>query len=203
MAQVNVYHPSYCVKKVTNLTAHTIDIVPVITSSQSQTMSIHIRLATYADIPMILDIYNEAVVNTTASYDYQPNTLETRIAWYEDHLRKQLPIFVAEGSTGRIVGWSALSSFRHAEGYCFAAENSVYVAADQRGQGIGKLLMPPLISAAHELGLHTIIAGIDADNLVSLRLHAAFGFEQVGYLKEVAFKFDRWLDLILMQRTLN
>ncbi|GAB4380043.1 MAG: GNAT family N-acetyltransferase [Elainellaceae cyanobacterium] len=177
--------------------------MPVITSPQIQTMNVNIRLATYADIPMILDIYNEAVLNTTASYDYQPNTLEKRTAWYEDHLRKKLPVFVAEGATGRVVGWSALSSFRHAEGYCFSAEDSVYVAADQRGKGIGKLLMPPLIEAAQGLGLHTIVAGIDAANTVSLRLHVAFGFEQVGYLKEVAYKFDRWLDLVLMQKVLK
>jgi L-amino acid N-acyltransferase YncA len=172
------------------------------TLSKPETVNIIVRPATYQDIPAIVEIYNDAVIHTTASYDYHPATVDARIAWYEAHLRSQHPIFVAEGEAGKIVGWSSLSSFRHAEGYCHSAEDSVYVAAGQRGRGIGKLLMVPLIDTAQQMGLHTLIAGIDAENRVSIRLHEAFGFQQVGYLKEVAFKFDRWLDLLLMQRML-
>lgn len=161
-----------------------------------------VRPATYDDLPAILEIYNEAVLNTTASYDYRPSTLEARSAWFEAHLQNRLPVFVAELENRQIAGWSALNSFRHAEGYHCTAENSIYVAADKRGQGIGKRLLAPLIEAGQQLGLHSLIAGIDAANLASIRLHAAFGFEQVGYLKQVAFKFDRWLDLVLMQRLL-
>lgn len=173
------------------------------TLPRPETVSVIVRPATYGDIPAILDIYNDAILHTTASYDCQPTTLEARIAWYEAHLHSRLPIFVAERESGTIVGWSALNSFRHADGYCYAAEDSIYVAANQRGRGVGKRLLSPLIDAAQELGLHTIMAGIDAANSASLRLHTAFGFEQVGYLKEIAFKFDRWLDLVLMQRILK
>lgn len=171
--------------------------------TKPELMKITVRSATYSDLSAILDIYNEAVLNTTASYDYQPDTLESRAVWFEAHVQSKLPVFVAELEDNRIVGWSALSSFRRAHGYRCTAEDSIYVAPHHRGQGIGKLLLFPLIESAQQLGLHSIMAGIDADNLASIRLHAAFGFEQVGYLKEVAFKFDRWLDLILMQRLLK
>ncbi|PSB20508.1 GNAT family N-acetyltransferase [filamentous cyanobacterium CCP1] len=171
------------------------------TLPKPETVNVIVRPATHQDIPAIVEIYNDAVIHTTASYDYYPTTLDARIAWYEAHIRSQHPIFVAEDGR-KVVGWSALSSFRHADGYCYSAEDSVYVSAGQRGRGIGKLLMNPLIDTAQQMGLHTVIAGIDAANGVSIRLHETFGFQQVGYLKEIAFKFDRWLDLILMQRML-
>ena len=84
-------------------------------------------------------------------------------------------------------------------GYQFTVENSVYVAADQRGRGIGKQLLAPLITAAKERGFHAIIAGIDAENQASLRLHAAFGFEKVAHLRQVGFKFGRWLDVVYLE----
>lgn len=180
----------------------TLNALSILTINKPELMKIIVRPATYSDLPTILKIYNEAVLNTTASYDYQPDTLESRAAWLESHVQSQLPVFVAELEECGIVGWSALSTFRRAHGYRCTAENSIYVAPDRRGQGIGKLLLFPLIESAQQLGLHSIMAGIDAENLASIRLHAAFGFEQVGYLKEVAYKFDRWLDLILMQRLL-
>jgi phosphinothricin acetyltransferase len=166
-------------------------------------INVIVRPATHDDLSAILEIYNEAVLNTTASYEYRPSTLESRAAWFDAHLQNRLPVFVAQLENGQIVGWSALNSFRSAEGYHCTAENSIYVAADKRGQGIGKLLLAPLITAGQQLGLHSLIAGIDAANVASIRLHAAFGFEQVGYLKQVARKFDRWLDLVLMQRLLS
>lgn len=158
-----------------------------------------IKSATYDDLPGILEIYNEAVLNTTATYDYEPRTLEHRTAWYEDHVKNNYPVFVAQNEGGRIVGWSALNPFHARMGYRFTTENSVYVAADMRGRGIGKLLMPPLIDGARERGLHAILGAIDATNEVSIRLHASFGFEKVAYLKQVGFKFGRWLDVVYME----
>src|SRR5262245_14430353 len=158
-----------------------------------------VRPATRADLPGILEIYNEAVINTTATYDYQPNTLEERLAWFDEHVRDDYPVFVAEDGPGRIAGWSSLSQFRARIGYQFSTENSVYVAPSHRGQGVGTLLMPPLIEGARSRGLHVIIAGIDAANPASIRLHQKFGFEEVARLKEVGFKFDRWLDVVYMQ----
>ena len=108
-------------------------------------------------MPGILEIYNEAVLNTTASYDYEPSTLEMRMEWFESHNAQHYPIFVAIDEADCVVGWSSLSQFRTRIGYRFTAENSIYVDARRRGQGIGKLLMPPLIEAAQNLQLHAIM----------------------------------------------
>lgn len=159
-----------------------------------------IRPATRADLPGILEIYNDAVLNTTATYDYEPRTLEHRTQWFEDHQRDGYPIFVAVENGGRVAGWSALNPFHARMGYRFTSENSVYVAADRRGKGIGKLLLAPLIEGAKARGLHAIIAVIDADNEASIRLHAGFGFEKVGHFKQTGFKFNRWLDVVYMER---
>lgn len=158
-----------------------------------------IRPATQADLPQILEIYNEAVLNTTATYDYEPRTLEHRAAWLEDHAKHNYPVFVAVNGQGRVVGWSSLNRYHDRLGYRFTSENSIYVAADSRNQGVGKLLMPPLIAGARERGLHAILAGIDASNAVSIRLHAQFGFQKVAHFKEVGYKFGRWLDVIYME----
>jgi phosphinothricin acetyltransferase len=160
---------------------------------------VQVRRATHQDIPGILDIYNEAVLHTTASYDYEPRTLEQRTAWFDDHVRNDYAVFVAVNSAGAVMGWSALNPYHDRAGYRFTAENSVYVAAERRGQGLGKRLMAPLIDAARQRSLHAIIAVIDASNEASVRLHAAFGFETVGRFKEVGYKFGRWLDVLYME----
>jgi L-amino acid N-acyltransferase YncA len=160
---------------------------------------ITIRPARREDLPAILEIYNDAVLTTTATYDYEPRSLEHRIAWYEDHLRNEYPVFVAVEEEGAVVGWSSLSRFHDRMGYRFTTENSIYVAAPHRGKGLGKLLLQPLIDAARERKAHAIIAVIDADNKVSVKLHQKFGFEQVGHFKQVGYKFDRWLDVIYME----
>ena len=162
-----------------------------------------VRSATRADLPAILDIYNEAVLNTTASYDYEPRDMAHRVAWFEAHEAQRLPIFVAVDDDGRVAGWSSLSRYHDRKGYQFTVENSIYVAAPRRGQGVGKLLMPPLVRSAQELRLRTIIAAIDAQNPVSIMLHERFGFEPAGYFKQVGFKFGRWLDVVYMQRLLD
>jgi len=158
-----------------------------------------VRPATAADLPGILEIYNDAVLTTTATYDYEPRTLEHRQQWFADRRRDDYAVLVAVDPSGRIVGWSALNPYHARVGYRFTAENSVYVASDQRGRGIGKLLLGPLVDAARVRGLRAIIAAIDATNEASVRLHAAFGFEQVGLFKQVGYKFERWLDVIYME----
>lgn len=160
----------------------------------------HIRRAVRDDCSGILDIYNDAVLKTTATYDYEPRPLEHRLAWFDDHQRTGHAIFVAEAADGRIVGWSALNRYHDRMGFRFTAENSVYVAEGARGQGLGARLLEPLIPAAAEIGIRAILAAIDAQNTASLRLHARFGFEQVGLFKRVGFKFDRWLDVAYLER---
>lgn len=168
--------------------------------SDTASDGVAIRPATAADLPGILAIYNDAVLNTTATYDYEPRTLAQREAWFADHQRDNYPVFVAADAEGRVLGWSSLNPYHSRPGYRFTADNSIYVAADQRGRGVGRRLLAPLLDAARERGLHAIIAVIDADNEVSIRMHAAFGFEPVGRFKEVGFKFGRWLDVVYMER---
>jgi phosphinothricin acetyltransferase len=159
-----------------------------------------VRPATRTDLPEIAAIYNDAVLNTTASYDYEPRAWEQRVAWFDAHEEQRLPIFVAVDAEARLAGWSSLSRYHDRVGYRFTVENSVYVAAPLRGQGVGTLLLPPLIESAQALGLRAIIAAIDAENTASIRLHARFGFVQVGHFKQVGFKFGRWLDVIYMEK---
>lgn len=161
------------------------------------------RPASHADLPSILEIYNEAVRNTTATYDYEPRTLEHRVAWFEDHEKHNYPVFVAEAGDGSIAGWSSLNRYHDRKGYQFTADNSVYVGAGWRGQGVGRSLMPPLIQAARDRGLHVILAGVDAENEASLRLHASFGFEKVAHFRQVGFKFGRWLDVVYLELVLE
>ena len=156
------------------------------------------REATIEDLPSILEIYNDAILNTTAVYDYKPHTLEMRKQWFDAKQQQGFPVFVAE-EDGEIVGFSSIGPFRAWEAYKYSVENSIYVKEGCRGKGIGKLLLKPLIEAARQLNLHTIIAGIDATNEVSIKLHAQFGFEEVAYFKQVGYKFGRWLDLKFMQ----
>ena len=159
---------------------------------------IHVRDAVENDLPAMLTIYNDVIVNTTAVYDYEPHTPEMRIAWFNTKKEQGFPVFVAEGD-GKILGLSSIGPFRAWAAYKYSVENSIYVAANTRGKGIGKMLMPPIIEAAKALGMHTIIAGIDAANEVSLHLHKSFGFEEVAHFKQVGYKFDRWLDLKFLQ----
>ena len=166
-------------------------------------MTHFIRPATLADLPAILAIYNDAVINTTASYDYEPATLDQRTRWFEAHQQAGLPVLVAEGAAGQVVGWGSLSHFRDRIGYQYTVEHSVYVAADQRRQGIGRALLLALIDSARGLGKHVLLGGLDADNEASLNLHLALGFEQVARFKQVGYKFGRWLDVIFLERMLT
>lgn len=162
---------------------------------------ITIRHATEDDLPAILEIYNDVILHTTAVYDYEPHTLEMRRQWFITKKEQGFPVFVAADDE-KLVGLSSIGPFRAWAAYKYSVENSVYVSADSRGRGIGKLLIPPLIVVARELGLHTIIAGIDAANEASLKLHEHFGFKEVAHFREVGYKFDRWLDLKFLQLVL-
>jgi phosphinothricin acetyltransferase len=161
-----------------------------------------IRQAEDRDLPQLLLIYNDIILTTTAVYEYRPQTLEMRRQWLESKREQGFPVFVAE-EDDEIVGFSSFGPFRNWAAYKYSVENSVYVAKEKRGRGLGKILLPPLISEAKRLEMHTIIASIDATNESSLRLHKSFGFEEVAYFKQVGFKFDRWLDLKFLQLMLK
>ena len=165
-------------------------------------MAIVIRDAREADLAAMLAIYNDAVLTTTAVYDYQPRSSEQQVAWFKAKQEHGLPVLVAEDH-GAVVGFASYGPFRPWPAYLHSVENSLYVAPEQRGRGIGTALLPALIQRAAERGLHTMIAGIDATNEASLRLHAKFGFERVAQFREVGWKFERWLDLAFLQLMLG
>jgi len=163
---------------------------------------LEIREAREEDLPAILDIYNDVVATSTAIYRDEPATLEDRRSWFAARKAERQPVLVATDG-GAVVGFAAFGGFRPWPGYRFTVEHSVHVRADRRGQGVGAALMTPLIARATALGMHVMIAGVDADNERSIRFHERLGFTRVAHLREVGFKFGRWLDLVLMQRILN
>jgi phosphinothricin acetyltransferase len=163
-------------------------------------MSFVIRPAGESDLQAILDIYNEQVETATATFDLEPRSFEEQVDWAKQ-FRHPYVLLVAEAH-GKVAGWGCLHPFRSKAGYRFTTEDSVYVRADMRGLGIGKALLRALVDAASSNGFHTIIARIDGDNEVSVRLHSLGGFEHVGREREVGRKFDRWLDVVIMQRSL-
>lgn len=159
---------------------------------------IEVRNATGNDLPAMLEIYNEIILNTTAVWHYEPHTLEMRKEWFEQRQKEGFPIFVAMEEQ-KMLGFSSFGSFRPWPGYKKTVENSVYVASDSRGRGVGKLLIPPLIEAAKQMGLHAMLAGIEAENEASIALHEKFGFVEVAHFKEVGWKFGRWMDLKFLE----
>ena len=159
---------------------------------------ITVRKAAENDLPAILEIYNDIILNTTAVWHNEPHTLQMRQEWFALKKNQGHPVFVAE-KDGSILGLSTIGPFRPWAGYRYTVENSVYVAAESRGKGVAKLLMPPIIEAAKELKLHAIVAGIEASNEASILLHEKFGFKEVAHFKEVGYKFDRWLDLKFLE----
>ena len=161
-----------------------------------------IRSATEADLPEILQIYNEVIANSTAIYSEQPVTLEDLVTWFNTRRAQHYPVLVATDASG-VVGFSSFGDFRAWPCYRFTVEHSVHIRADQRSRGIGRALIEALVPEASVLGKHVLIAGIDASNIASLSLHRRLGFEQVAHFHEVGRKFDRWLDLVFMQRLLD
>lgn len=166
------------------------------------TADVTVRRADRADVPAILEIYNEAVVNTTASYDLAPVSLESRLTWFDHKQEAGWPVLVAE-QEGRVVGWATYGPYRDKAGYAGTVEHSVYVHAGGRGGGIGRALMAAIIEDARGRALHVMLGVIDAENAASIRFHENFGFVVVGRLSQVGRKFDRWLDTVYMQLMLQ
>jgi L-amino acid N-acyltransferase len=162
---------------------------------------IQIRPATADDLVAINEIYNYYVLNSTCTYQTEPETMEARRAWLADHDAKH-PVTVAHLEDGLLVGWGSLTLFHRRAAYGRTLENSVYVHHEHHRQGIGRAILRDLIDRAKALSHHTIIALISADQSASVALHAEEGFVQVALLKEVGFKFERWLDVVYMQKML-
>jgi phosphinothricin acetyltransferase len=164
--------------------------------------SVCVRDAATNDVPRILQITNEAIAHTTANWSLEQTTLDERLEWLREHHRHGWPVLVAVRPNGRVIGFAAYGAFRPKEGYRFTVEHSIYVDASERGRGIGSRLLAALIDRASAAGVHVMIGGVAGDNNASIRLHERFGFTVTGRLHEVGHKFDRWLDLVFVQRIL-
>lgn len=164
-------------------------------------MEISIRPYQVSDANAILEIINDAILTSTALYDYKVRTLSSQIAIFEDKLAKGFPIIVATVNE-HVVGFGYYSEFRFREAYKFTVEHSVYANKNFIGKGIGKMIMENLIDLAKAQKLHTMIGVIDAENKSSIAFHEKFGFKTVGIIEESGYKFDRWLHSVIMQKML-
>ena len=165
-------------------------------------MNVTIRPATINDLPAILAIVNYAILYSTANYNYDIQTIEIQSQWFFDKEKQNFPVVVAE-INGLTIGYGTYGTFREKIGYQFTVEHSIYVSDNFIGKGIGKLLLAALIELAKNQKLHAMVGAIDAENKASIAFHEKFGFEVAGNIKEAAFKFDKWLDLLFMQLILK
>lgn len=156
-----------------------------------------IREAKLSDLQQMVDIYNWAIENTTATFDLNRQTTDDRMDWFTHHTGAH-PLIAAE-IDGRVAGYCSLSKFRDKEAYAKTVEISVYIDPDYHGKGIGSALIEEIIKRAKQLGHHVIIAGITAGNDVSVKIHEKFGFELCGNMKQVGFKFGKWQDCLFYQ----
>jgi phosphinothricin acetyltransferase len=160
-----------------------------------------IRLVRPSDAEPIRAIYNAEVTGSTATFDLVPRTPEEQQAWMAEH-RGPHPAVVAVDDGDLVLGFGSLSVFRNRPAYATTVENSVYVDASRRGAGVGKALLDELVVLAGQHGFHTLIARVGGGNEASIGLHLACGFEMVGVEREVGRKFNRWLDVSVLQRLL-
>jgi phosphinothricin acetyltransferase len=159
------------------------------------------RLVERRDAEALRAIYNVEVLESTVTFDLRPRSLAEQLAWIEDHSGGH-PAIVAIDGESTVGGFASLSPYRSRPAYATTVEDSIYVRRDLRGQGIGRLLLGDLVEVARGHGFHSVIGRIVGDHDASIALHAACGFAQVGREQEVGRKFNRWLDVVLMQKML-
>lgn len=147
----------------------------------------------------ILGILNDAIVSSTALYDYEPRPLSSMIEWFESKRARAFPVWGALDEHDALLGFASYGVFRVRPAYKYTVEHSVYVDASARGRGVGKLLMRQLIETAREQELHVLVGGIDAENTASVQFHESLGFAPAGVIRQAGFKFGRWLDLAFYQ----
>ncbi|MEK9970585.1 MAG: GNAT family N-acetyltransferase [Ferrovibrio sp.] len=163
---------------------------------------IDVRDATMDDAEAIRAIYNDAVLNTTAVFDYVPREPQAQRDWLQMKADQNLPVLVATDGDS-VVGFSSYGQFRPWPAFLYTVENAIYITPDRRGQGIGQKLLPALIETAIQNGRRSMVAAITAENAASLRLHEKLGFVRTGLIKDSGWKFERWLDLVFLQRMLS
>lgn len=162
-----------------------------------------IRAATERDAETIAEIYNDAVLNTTAIWNESKVDFLNRIKWMRDRREAGFPVIVFVDGNDSVLGYASYGDWRPWDGYCHTVEHSVYVHKSARGQGAGKALMENLIRLATDQGKHVMVAGIESENVASISLHKKLGFTEAGRLSEVGNKFGHWLDLTFLQLRLD
>ena len=151
----------------------------------------------------IVDIFNEAILHSTALYDYTPRPLESMIPWFRQKAEAGYPVIGIEDDAGTLLGFASYGQFRVRPACKYTVEHSVYIHHAHRGKGLGLLLMQRLIEAAMGQDYHVMVGGIDASNAPSIRLHERLGFTHSGTIQQAGFKFGRWLDLAFYQLILS
>lgn len=157
-----------------------------------------IRDAVEADFAAITAIYNEVLAHSTAIYNDRSATVEERISWWRSRLAQGYPVLVAADGA-KLAGFATFGDFRAWPGYRFTVEGTVHIDSGARGQGVGTELLTAILARANAMGKHVMIAGVDSENAASLRFLERFGFERAGHLREVGYKFERFLDLVFLQ----
>ena len=161
-----------------------------------------IRDAKSSDIGSILEIYNDAILNTTAVYDYKIHSFADRLSWLKNKKSEGFPVLVFE-DRNIVTGYATFGQFRPWPAYKYAIEHSVYVHKDHRRKGVGTGLVTQLIKIANDREYAVIVAGIDSNNRASLLMHEKLGFTNCGTIGKVGYKFGKWLDLIFYRYELN
>ena len=161
-----------------------------------------VRQAAEKDLMDILEIYNDAILSTTAIYDYKAHTLEDRIQWYEKKKQDGYPLLVFE-ENDKVVAFATFGTFRAYPAFKYTIEHSIYVHKDYRNLGIGKILLKELIDIASVDEYATMVACIDSLNENSIKIHEKFGFKYSGTVTKAGFKFGKWLDLVFYQLELT
>lgn len=164
-----------------------------------------VRDASMADVPAIRQLFNVLITTTTVAWRDNLASLEEMRSWFARQRNDDNPVLVAE-LDGTVVGYTSWSTFRGGdrfEGYRYTVEDTVHVDSAHHGRGVGRVLVHALLDEGRRRGVHVMVAGIDSDNVASIAFHAAMGFTEVARMPEVGHKFDRWLDLVLMQLILS
>lgn len=161
-----------------------------------------VRDAVISDLASICQIHNHYIEQSTVSFDSRCHSLADKESWLQEHQQSGLPVLVLEDQVANLIGFAALSFFQGGCSFRQTVEPTIYLAEGFTGKGLGKHLMKSLMTAAQSRGYRAIVALVCAENDASIALAKSCGFNQCGLLKEVAFKFDRWLDLIILQKVL-
>ena len=169
---------------------------------QSTIAGMHVRFAEPNDAESIRRIYNVEVLGSTATFDLRARTVEEQAAWMVEH-QGTYPVVVAVDDEGVVLGFGSLSTYRDRPSYATTVENSVYVDEGRRGRGVGRVLLEELVRLGTLHGFHSMIARVGGGNAASIALHEACGFELVGVEKEIGRKFNRWLDVAVLQLMLG